>query len=374
MLPFGSTVRVVCRKTFLRAFKLTTSQVKHLLSNPPESSFEVAINDAEILPDCDEASKSPKEADKDDPLDIESEFVEALPREDDSVDDDDEGDDHSDTDSQTEILPLGEEKELAKLSRQKRKLRGLSYTSRGGQQWPARVLRPNCGASCQFQCRTRVSDEVRQQLLSKLLALKSHTEQRQFIADHICNVPSSRAPLNKRLFNHYFLPVQSRLVKVCKTMFMNTYVLTDKNIRIVLAKKRGAKHVVCGNPNFPALLKKGGKFDFDYEEGMDASRLHSAEVRVLVDPLAMAKQHIGAHRTDEDHHCAVSGELVKLSRCPNVARIYGEYREGCRGRQGVDPIDYQQFFAEFCRHFAETGLLQQTSCPDCGYFDRGEAG
>lgn len=108
-----------------------------------------------------------------------------------------------------------------------------------------------------------------------------------------------------------------------------------------------------------------------------ALKLNTSHVRALVDklpqltdPLELAKAHIAGYPMEEDHYCAVSGGLRKLSHSPNLARMYCEYRdEGYR--RGAEPIEYRQYFDEFCRHFARTGLLHLPSCPDCGYFDRG---
>lgn len=95
-------------------------------------------------------------------------------------------------------------------------------------------------------------------------------------------------------------------------------------------------------------------------------------VEEVLDPVQFAEEHIVAQRMDEDHHCAVSGALVKLSHSPNVARMYSEYQEGCQ--LGVEPIGYRQYYAEFSKNFVQTGLLLPAKCPDCGFFNRGEGG
>uniref|UniRef100_A0A8D8BI71 (northern house mosquito) hypothetical protein n=1 Tax=Culex pipiens TaxID=7175 RepID=A0A8D8BI71_CULPI len=396
-----------------------------------------------------------------------------VPRDDDSIDEELPDDDEH-TDSGSNILEeVASGNRISNKLRREYKTRGLSYTTTTGRICPARAVRPNCGADCKFQCFSRVPDEVRPQLLENLLQL-SQNDQRKFLSDHICSMPGARPrSFSGRFHNFYFLPVESRLVKVCRTMFMNTYDLHSRTLRNIITKKVGDKHAVCGNPNYPTLLKKGSTFYFDYNEGygeavavlqedceegckcelqcetkfptkviermrksyrkmskeqqrnflskyiqvlvdkrnnrdknplyrahftlplgstvakvcrkmfLHTFQLKSSQVRILlnehtknpdlldevVDPFVFAKAHIAAHRMDEDHHCAVSGALVKLSHCPNVARMYSQYLEGCQ--VGVEPVDFRQYYAEFCIAFAQTGLLLPTKCPGCGFFERG---
>lgn len=190
-------------------------------------------------------------------------YVVVVPRDDDSNDEElPDDDEHTESGSNIQEKVSSGDK-----LRREYKTRGLSYTTRTGRIFPARAVRPNNGACCKFQCFNRVPDEVRPQLLENLLQL-SQSDQRKFLSDHICSMPGARPrSFSGRFHNYYFLPVASRLVKVCMTMFMNTYDLQRSTLRNVIAKKIGDKHVVCGNPNYPALLKKGSKFYFDYDEG-----------------------------------------------------------------------------------------------------------
>lgn len=140
-----------------------------------------------------------------------------------------------------------------------------------------RAVKPDCSASCLMYCVLRVSEELRQQLLADLLKM-APAKQNKFIGDHICAmyVVKPRSLTDRRALSyHYFLPVDSRLTRVCKTMFLNTFDVSDKIVRNILSKKGTDRHVVCGNPNFPPLLMKGGKLFFDYDEGGDESALVS---------------------------------------------------------------------------------------------------
>ncbi|KAL9700091.1 hypothetical protein quinque_003532 [Culex quinquefasciatus] len=140
-----------------------------------------------------------------------------------------------------------------------------------------RAVKPDCSASCLMYCVLRVSEELRQQLLADLLKM-APAKQNKFIGDHICAmyVVKPRSLTDRRALSyHYFLPVDSRLTRVCKTMFLNTFDVSDKIVRNILSKKGTDRHVVCGNPNFPPLLMKGGKLFFDYDEGGDESVLVS---------------------------------------------------------------------------------------------------
>lgn len=275
---------------FQRTFKLNSAQIRSLLNylaentkfavHGAEPGIEVDDPDEKILPDSGEESQSPSQV-KHEPEDIKvelnetetyhDEFMVFCPRDDVSFNEelflDPEAnvdvEDDAAADSQSEIHP-SEEQELSSYNP-----RQIERTMQKRLRNSARTLRPDCGVRCFFQCRTRVSEEVRQGLLANLLQM-SYSNQCTFIGEHICcmSVVKSRAQSSRRSLScHYFLPVESQLVKVCKTMFINTYDLSDTRIRTILAKKRGDKHVVCGNPGFPSLLKKGGKFYYDYNEG-----------------------------------------------------------------------------------------------------------
>lgn len=227
----------------------------------------------EILPDSSDGSEASK-------VPIKLEFVEGdegtapefpltavdiktedNPRDDEYIEDqeDDDDDDYA-TESQSEDSLL-----LEKLPNRK----ATKTENR------TRVVKPNCSASCLMYCVLRVSEELRQQLLANLLKM-APTKQNKFIGDHICAmyVVKPRSLTDRRALSyHYFLPVDSRLTRVCKTMFLNTFDVTDKVVRNILAKKGTDKHLVCGNPNFPPLLMKGGQLFFDYDEGGDESEL-----------------------------------------------------------------------------------------------------
>lgn len=117
------------------------------------------------------------------------------------------------------------------------KLKGMSYTRPDGTVVPARSVKKGC--ECKMKCSEKYSDNVRQQLLRNLLALKM-SGQNQFIANHmiITKTVHPKVVNSRRTYSRsYRLPGVSGMVKICKVMFMTTLDITDRKLRSLAAKK-----------------------------------------------------------------------------------------------------------------------------------------
>lgn len=123
-----------------------------------------------------------------------------------------------------------------------RKARGYAYIRCDGTEAPARKLKAIC--SCRLMCWQRISKDARQVLLNNLLDL-SVEGQENFLYSHI---HLKRSSLLRSTMDH-FLPTKSELIRVCKVMFMNTFDVTDKKIRMIIVRKRSEDQKVLGVDN-----------------------------------------------------------------------------------------------------------------------------
>ncbi|XP_065074319.1 uncharacterized protein LOC135698317 isoform X2 [Ochlerotatus camptorhynchus] len=126
--------------------------------------------------------------------------------------------------------------------RQYRKAKGYRYIRRDGTEAPARKLKPAC--SCRLMCCRKISNDARQVLLNNLLNL-SVEGQENLIYSHM----HLKNTTHKKNWMDHFLPTTSGLVKVCKVMFLNTFDLSEKKMRVLLAKKRRENQDVLGVDN-----------------------------------------------------------------------------------------------------------------------------
>ncbi|XP_039430291.1 uncharacterized protein LOC120413501 isoform X2 [Culex pipiens pallens] len=109
--------------------------------------------------------------------------------------------------------------------------KGLEYVRANGEKVAARQIRPPCG--CRMGCQLKFTDEIRDRMLSKLLALKS-SGQNQFLTSHIevTFAAKHRVVNSQRKYTYlYFLPAVGGRVAVCKIMFAATFDLGKTKIR-----------------------------------------------------------------------------------------------------------------------------------------------
>ncbi|KAK3916455.1 D-alanine--D-alanine ligase [Frankliniella fusca] len=132
---------------------------------------------------------------------------------------------------------------------------GKQYLSSSGQVRRARHLKKSCHSNCKRCHHPKLTATERQVILDKFWSLKNHEKQWMFI----CNQVSVSSP--KRKFSvqgskgekscsrEYFLTVNGRKRKVCKTMFKHTLCICDSWIDSALS------HVPIGLPDLRGRSK-----------------------------------------------------------------------------------------------------------------------
>ncbi|XP_058461334.1 uncharacterized protein LOC131436562 isoform X2 [Malaya genurostris] len=100
-----------------------------------------------------------------------------------------------------------------------------------------RQLKSPC--ACNRKCYEKISNQYRQKLFENLLNL-SRDGQKQFISNHMqIFIPIRQRIQDSRrsVSRSYFFPTANGPIKVCKPMFMSTFDISDKKIRMLAADK-----------------------------------------------------------------------------------------------------------------------------------------
>ncbi|XP_058831239.1 uncharacterized protein LOC131689897 isoform X2 [Topomyia yanbarensis] len=161
-------------------------------------------------------------------------------------------------------------------SRQRCKERGSSYIRLNGSEVPARQLKVAC--TCLKLCYAKITNKSRQKLLDNLLKL-SFRGQNNFLSSHM-RVMATKRPTkydSRRHFSYiYYIPVEAGVMKVCKLMFMNTFDIGDKKIRLLAQKKKcdglvimdesGVAHEVMDDTQIALRFESNDSYDEDFSE------------------------------------------------------------------------------------------------------------
>lgn len=126
---------------------------------------------------------------------------------------------------------------------------GQEYTTRKGKLKRARRLKAGC--KCKLQCSEYITDEMRKDMFTKFWNTGSHVKQWQIITKYVVRAKKKTASnLHsenvRRLYTlHYHLPIKSEdgivLHKVCQTMFLNTFGISEVFVYTALRKKDESK-------------------------------------------------------------------------------------------------------------------------------------
>lgn len=114
---------------------------------------------------------------------------------------------------------------------------------------PARNIKPPCQEKCQRCQNPRLTEDERQSISENFWSLEKHVKQWKFIFDSlILSEPKKKfaregSKGEKLLSRVYFLNVEGKPRRVCKTMFENTLVICDSWIDSAISHFNGT--VMC---------------------------------------------------------------------------------------------------------------------------------
>ncbi|XP_021707751.1 uncharacterized protein LOC110678758 isoform X2 [Aedes aegypti] len=190
---------------------------------------------------------------------------------------------------------------------QKLKEKGLSYKRADGTIVPARRVQSAC--NCKMRCSEKFSEPVRKELLLKLLELKQ-SGQNQFLSSHmsVINKLRPKVLISRRTWSRiYMLPGVGGKVKVCKHMFMSTFDIKERKIRVLADK----------------LLLGGGIANDDKRMNNHSQKQLSPEHAEYI------IKHIKSFPAEESHYGREKSSCLYLSSDLTILRMYELYQDQC---------------------------------------------
>ncbi|XP_062555461.1 uncharacterized protein LOC134220417 [Armigeres subalbatus] len=227
---------------------------------------------------------------------------------------------------------------------QEARMKGLEYKRSDGVVIPARSVKPPCSCT-KYKCHEKYGEEIRQKLMHNLLKLTS-SGQNQFLSNHMTirnTVRPKGVGHSRRMFTRsYFLPAVNGRIHVCKEMFMNTFDVKDKKLRVLADKK------VVGS-------------------GITADDLRSknrSQKTLNENELEFIEQHIRSFPAYTSHYARERSSKLYLSSDLNINRMHELYKQKCLedGRRSVQYFTYRKVFKKMNLAFRK---LKVDTCCKC---------
>ncbi|KAJ8881832.1 hypothetical protein PR048_018318 [Dryococelus australis] len=110
----------------------------------------------------------------------------------------------------------------------KNRNKGEGYISTKGKNIPAHEMKPQCTETCCLQCHTKYTQNQRLEIHNSFLTLGDVTKQHTFMVNSITKIEPTQKSMRKRAnYFVYYLTVNNRKVRFCKTFFLNTLGLDE---------------------------------------------------------------------------------------------------------------------------------------------------
>ncbi|XP_062549745.1 uncharacterized protein LOC134214372 isoform X2 [Armigeres subalbatus] len=206
----------------------------------------------------------------------------------------------------------------------KLKEKGLPYKRNDGTTIPARFVKPPC--CCRMRCFEKFSEPIRNKLLHGLLAL-TQSGQNQFLSSHISIINTIRPKvlISRRTRSRiYRLPGVGGAVKVCKLMFMSTFDLKDRKVRVLADK---------------LVLGVGIAGDDKRKDNISRKQIDPAHVDYII-------KHIKSFPAEESHYGREKSTCLFLSADLTISRMYELYQNQC-GADNIIPVHYNTYRLAF---------------------------
>lgn len=134
-----------------------------------------------------------------------------------------------------------EENWIRSICKRKRNF-GEEFVNRAGRFVPKRYLKPSCGANCLRKCREAVTENERHVLFKKFWGLGDHHKQTEYLIRLVKRVPKKcslvRADSTRRKWSYeYYMFVGGKKIRTCKTMFLNTFCISDTWLQTYFRKR-----------------------------------------------------------------------------------------------------------------------------------------
>ena len=240
------------------------------------------------------------------------------------------------------FLYLGTQEERKKLTRKRKRktgewkrnvqklnrTRGKEYVSSStGKSVAAKKLGNPCLSSCKRKCSDRFTDNCREKIFSDFYNNLNNEEQNQLLAGLIQISPNGPSTSKKKNFMKYFLLDQKPENQVCLTMFLSTFSITHKKVKIIYRKKlRSASAIANGDQR--------GK--------------HGQQKKISEDACLQIQEHIKSFPAFKSHYTRKDTEKKYLSPSLSISEMYRLYSKDC-DQKSIEPEKehtYRKIFNE----------------------------
>ncbi len=186
---------------------------------------------------------------------------------------------------------------------------GLQYTSTSGKIVLEKAIKL-CHCKCRNKCK-QFSNVEREDIMKGFYGLESYERQRDYIVQHITEVPCQRVSKEVKRGNRensyqYHLSLAGVKIKVCQKFFIATLAISRKMIRVALEKRDSF------NPQCVTSDKRGKQ---------KASNVISAYVKRKI------QEYIESFPAVEAHYVRKSSKRKYLASNLNVAKMHDMYME-----------------------------------------------
>ena len=217
-----------------------------------------------------------------------------------------------------EVEPIVNGKKRGRITNEirEKRLKGLSYSTKAGNLQQARnALKEQCNTSkcsnLNLECQ-ELNEAKRFEILTAFRNLKNLASQRTWISNHITiEIPKvSKDGSRKKRNINYFLPIMANeeisvKLKVCRTMFLNTLNIPERQVRTVLEK-----------------IDENGVLE---EEKRGGRRKHYIARDEKLKKNVVA--HINRFPRIESHYCRATTSKEYLSSELSISTMYDMYAE-----------------------------------------------
>lgn len=170
------------------------------------------------------------------------------------------------------------------------KYSGKPYINRYGMTTMGRSMRPPCNKTCRQNCWQKITECQRQRLFDEYYKLADLNRQRQYLGMYMDKtVPKQTSITEPRLYKYkvksrpvvepqrnrgsniqYYLPTDTGRVKVCKTMFLATFDISQ-SAALTVVQKTDDQGIVQKDGRGGLRVQRQSKHDTDNQKQLDDS-------------------------------------------------------------------------------------------------------
>ncbi|XP_071056024.1 uncharacterized protein [Onthophagus taurus] len=206
---------------------------------------------------------------------------------------------------------------------------GLKHKNRKGNVIPAKEMKNPCKEGCRNKCREKISEQRRKEVFEEFWKIGDHTRQWDYIARCVKAIDKKQIKKkgeSRRNFSRkYNIILKNNEILVCKTMFLNTFGISEQWVITALDK----------------ILKTG--FVEEDKRGKHNTRVNKINNEII----NSIKQHIELFPVIPSHYTRKTSTKMYLEEGLNISimhRLYLEYMQRNNFTQTTTLRQYRDIF------------------------------